>query len=75
MKHRKWQATKTKNCASTANDSVTGKMNADPGFKTTRLARTTRAENTSQNDTRMRKQLTDQLHQSRHSRIMLHHYG
>ncbi len=73
MKHGKWQATKTKNCVSTANDSITGKMNGDPGLKTTSLARTTRAENTGQNDTPMRKQLTDQLHQSRHSRITLHH--
>ncbi len=71
---RKWQATRTKICASTANNLITGKMNAEPGFKTTNLARTARAENTGRNNTLMRKRLTeDQLHQSRHSRIMSHH--
>jgi hypothetical protein len=54
-KNEKWRATETKNCASTANDLITGKMNAEPGFKTTSLARTARAENTGQNDTLMRK--------------------
>ncbi len=29
---RKWQATETKICASTANNLITGKMNAEPGF-------------------------------------------
>jgi hypothetical protein len=42
-------------CASTANDLITGKMNAEPGFKTTSLARTARAENTGQDNTLMRK--------------------
>jgi hypothetical protein len=55
VKIRKWQATKTKICASTANDLITGKMNAGPGFRTTSLARMPRAENTGQDNTRMSK--------------------
>ncbi len=74
-KIQKWQATETKICASTANDLITGKMNAEPRFKTTSPARTARAENTGRNNTLMRKRLTDQLYQSQHSRIMSHHWS
>jgi hypothetical protein len=47
VKHgkRQWQATNKKICASTGNDSITDKTNAEPGFKTINPVRTARAEN------------------------------